>query len=215
SLRGADGVLRTDQPMWSYWLVQEGTLKVHPDTFTDRSGSAPPVVHLDTDAPLYDETGQLVTDQPWGIYYKPDHHFGGIQGGGMPRRLDVPPDAVAIDPYGPQRSAYTVGEDFAQLWTAGLAHCHRRFAGLSHLFSREPSGGIGCFTPDSFPVFDMAADNAFVIADSNHGYKMIGVGALVAKELLGEPQELLEPFRFSRYEHGALHPTSRSPFPWS
>jgi hypothetical protein len=51
-------------------------------------------------------------------------------------------------------------------------------------------------------------DNAYAIADSNHGYRMIGVGALVAKELL-------EPFRFSRYETGELHPTSHSPFPWS
>jgi hypothetical protein len=37
--------------------------------------------------------------------------------------------------------------------------------------------------------------------------------ALVAKELLNEPQELLEPLRFSRYETGELHPTSNSPFP--
>jgi glycine/D-amino acid oxidase-like deaminating enzyme len=92
---------------------------------------------------------------------------------------------------------------------------HRRFEDKSHLFSREPSGGRGCFTPDSFPVFDTFSENAYVIADSNHGYKMIGVGALVAKELMDEPQELLEPFRFSRYETGELHPTSHSPFPWS
>jgi len=57
--------------------------------------------------------------------------------------------------------------------------------------------------------------NAYVIADSNHGYKMIGVGALVAKELLGEEQGLLQPFRFGRYATGELHPTSHSPFPWS
>src|SRR5262249_43540276 len=75
--------------------------------------------------------------------------------------------------------------------------------------------GIGAFTPDSFPVFDTFRENAYVIADSNHGYKMIGVGALVAKELLGEPQALLEPFRFSRYRTGRLHPVSNSPFPWS
>src|SRR5215468_11067612 len=56
---------------------------------------------------------------------------------------------------------------------------------------------------------------AEAVADSNHGYKMIGVGALVAKELLGEPQALLEPFRFSRYRTGKLHPVSNSPFPWS
>ncbi len=46
-------------------------------------------------------------------------------------------------------------------------------------------------------------------------YVVIGVGALVAKELMDEPQDLLEPFRFSRYETGELHPTSHSPFPWS
>jgi len=44
---------------------------------------------------------------------------------------------------------------------------------------------------------------------------MIGVGELVAKELLGESQGLLEPFRFSRYATGRLHPVSHSPFPWS
>jgi len=54
-----------------------------------------------------------------------------------------------------------------------------------------------------------------VIADSNHGYKMIGVGALAAKEVLGERQALFEPFRFSRYAQGKLHPVSHSPFPWS
>ena len=42
---------------------------------------------------------------------------------------------------------------------------------------------------------------------------MIGVGALVAKEVLGEPQALLEPFRFSRYAEGRLHPVSHSPVP--
>ena len=54
-----------------------------------------------------------------------------------------------------------------------------------------------------------------MIADSNHGYKMIGVGKLVAEELLGGTSALLEPFRFSRYAEGRLHPTSHSPFPWS
>jgi hypothetical protein len=62
---------------------------------------------------------------------------------------------------------------------------------------------------------ELFRDNAYIIADSNHGYKMIGVGALVAKELMDEPQELLEPSRFSRSETGELHPTSHSPFPWS
>jgi hypothetical protein len=54
-----------------------------------------------------------------------------------------------------------------------------------------------------------------VIADSNHGYKMLGVGQLVAQEIMGEKSALLEPFRFARFEKGQLHPTSNSPFPWS
>ncbi len=214
SVRDQDGQLH-EAPMWTYWLVQEGTLKVDPASFTDAQGRPPPVVHVDTDAPLYDEDGTLVTDQPWGIYYKPDPNLGGIQGGSMPRRLAEPAGAVAVDPYGPDRAVYTSGAEFARLWTAGLAHCHAGLKGTRHLYSTAPSGGIGCFTPDSFPVFDQFGEFAYVIADSNHGYKMIGVGALVAAELLGEPQELLEPFRFDRFERGALHPTSHSPFPWS
>lgn len=215
TVRQRDDGAQREQRMWTYRLVQEGTLDVDPDSLTDDGGNPPPVVHVDTDAPLYDDAGELVTDKLWGIYYKPDSNFGGVQGGGMPREIDEAPDAVAVDPYGPASSSYVAGEDFARLWTAGLAHCHRRFEGTSHLYSRAPSGGIGCFTPDSFPVFDTFRQNAYVIADSNHGYKMVGVGALVASELLGQPQELLEPFRFSRYERGDLHPTSNSPFPWS
>jgi glycine/D-amino acid oxidase-like deaminating enzyme len=215
AVRGREGRLHTDVGMWTYLLLQEGTLGVDPGLFTDTRGELPPVVHVDSDAPLYDEDGELVTDQMWGIYYKPDFSFGGVQGGSMPVTVDKPIADVAVDPYGPASPEFVVSPDFARMWTAALAHCHRRFEGTRHLYKDEPSGGLGCFTPDSFPVFDMFRQNAYVIADSNHGYKMIGVGALVARELLGEPQELLAPFRFDRYERGELHPTSRSPFPWS
>ena len=44
---------------------------------------------------------------------------------------------------------------------------------------------------------------------------MLGVGALVAQEIVGRESELLKPFRFARYDTGDLHPTSNSPFPWS
>jgi len=215
AVRGREGQLHTDVGMWTYLLLQEGTLGVDPGLFTDTRGELPPVVHVDSDAPLYDEDGELVTDQMWGIYYKPDFSFGGVQGGSMPVTVDKPIADVAVDPYGPASPEFVVSPDFARMWTAALAHCHRRFEGTRHLYKDEPSGGLGCFTPDSFPVFDMFRQNAYVIADSNHGYKMIGVGALVARELLGEPQELLAPFRFDRYERGELHPTSASPFPWS
>jgi len=210
-----DGAVH-ERPTWVYWSLQEGTLGVDPGELTDNDGGMPPVVHVDTDAPLYDDRdGSLVTDRMWGIYFKPDFNFGGVQGGAVPYVVDRPADEVAVDPYGPASPDFVVGAEFARLWTSGLAHCLKRFEGSSHLFKREPSGGIGCFTPDSFPVFDSFCDNVFVIADSNHGYKMIGVGALVAEELLGAPQALLEPFRYRRFAEGRLHPVSNSPYPWS
>jgi len=212
----AAGTVHQDRPMWTYWALQEGTLEVDPGAFTTTSGGFPPVVHVDSDAPLYDDIdGTLITDQMWGIYFKPDFDFGGVQGGAAPYVVDRPASEVAVDPYGPASPEFVVGEDFARMWTSGLAHSLKRFSGQRHLYRTEPSGGIGAFTPDSFPVFDVFRQNAYVIADSNHGYKMIGVGALVAKELLGEKQALLEPFRFSRYRTGKLHPVSHSPFPWS
>ncbi|MGH3519042.1 MAG: NAD(P)/FAD-dependent oxidoreductase [Haloechinothrix sp.] len=213
---GPDGTVHPDTPMWTYWALQEGTLGVDPHEFTDNRGQLPPVVHVDSDQPLYDDIdGSLITDQMWGIYYKPDFSFGGVQGGASPHRLDRPAHEIAVDPYGPDSPEFTVGEDFIRMWTSALAHCQKRFEGKRHLYREEPSGGIGAFTPDSFPVFDTFRQNAYVIADANHGYKMLGIGALVAQELTGTPQALLEPFRFSRYATGKLHPTSNSPFPWS
>jgi methylglutamate dehydrogenase subunit A len=212
----ATGAVHPSLPMWTYWALQEGTLGVDPGAFTTSSGGFPPVVHVDSDAPLYDDIdGELITDQMWGIYFKPDFDFGGVQGGAAPYIVDRPAAEVAVDPYGPQSPEFVVREDFTRMWTSGLAHSLKRFENQRHLYRKEPSGGIGAFTPDSFPVFDTFSQNAYVIADSNHGYKMIGVGALVAKEVLGEPQALLEPFRFSRYSSGKLHPVSNSPFPWS
>jgi methylglutamate dehydrogenase subunit A len=215
SVTAPDGTGSQERPMWTYWALQEGTLAVDPATFT-AAGAPPPVLHVDCDAPLHDDvTGELITEQMWGIYYKPDVYFGGVQGGTSPYVVDKPAADVAVDPYGPESPEYTVREDFVRMWTSALAACHARFAGKRHLYRHEPTGGIGAFTPDSFPVFDVFRQNAYVIADSNHGYKLIGVGALAAKELLGERQALLQPFRFDRYRTGQLHPRSNSPFPWS
>ena len=215
-VRRPDGQLELAQPMWTYWALTEGTLGLDPGAFLTEQGEMPPVVHVDTDAPLYDDvSGELITDRLWGIYYKPDFHFGGIQGGASPYVVDMPAAQVAVDPYGLDSPQFVVDDAFVRMWTSALAHCHGRFQGRREAYKREPSGGIGAFTPDNFPVFDTFHENAYVIADSNHGYKMIGVGALVAKEMLGERQALLEPFRFDRYAAGRLHPTSHSPFPWS
>ena len=210
------GVVSQNIPMWVYWSLQEGTLGVDPKLQVTEDGAMPPVIHVDTDAPLHsDEDGRLITDDMWGIYYKPDFHFGGVQGGAAPFIIDKPVDEVAVDPYGPASPEFVVGPDFADMWVSALAHCQSRFSGMTPRFKREPSGGIGAFTPDSFPVFDEVCENCFVIADSNHGYKMIGVGDLVADKICGGSPDLLKPFRLSRYEEGALHPVSNSPFPWS
>lgn len=216
SIKDLHGKVHDNIPMWVYWSLQEGTLGIDPEIQKTNDGQFPPVIHVDSDAPLYsDEDGSLITDQLWGIYYKPDFHFGGIQGGAAPFKVETDPDQVAVDPYGPESPDFIVGPEFAHMWVSALAHCQKRFEGALAKYKDEPSGGIGAFTPDSFPVFDVFCENCFVVADSNHGYKMIGVGKLVAQEVCGTPSRLLEPFRFSRYAQGNLHPVSHSPFPWS
>ena len=216
SIKGADGALHHNVPMWCYWSLQEGTLGVDPDYQKTNDGKMPPVIHVDTDAPLLSSVdGSLVSEEMWGIYYKPDFHFGGVQGGAMPYKVETPLDQVAVDPYGPSSPDFVVGDEFAHMWCSALAHCQKRFEGQIGKYKKEPSGGIGCFTPDSFPVFDRFCDNVFIVADSNHGWKMIGVGELVAKTITGEQSDLLKPFRFARFAEGDLHPTSNSPYPWS
>jgi glycine/D-amino acid oxidase-like deaminating enzyme len=196
-----------DRPMWTYWNLQEGEIKVDPAMFATADGGAPPVIHLDTDAPLYTDAGELVTDELWGIYYKRDRH--GVQGGAAPLTVD---GEVELDPY-PQTT--NVDPGFPDMWCAALSHAMSRFEGCRSLYENARSGGVGAFTADNFPVFDYLKPNVYAILDSNHGYKMIGVGREVAKVLVGEHSSLLYPFRFERFESGDLHPVSNSPYPWS
>lgn len=216
NIKAKDGLIHDGIPMWVFWSLQEGTLGVDPKMQRTNDGVMPPVIHVDSDAPLFSSVdGTLITEEMWGIYYKPDFHFDGIQGGAAPFKVETDPDHVAVDPYGPDSPDFVVGPEFAHMWCSALAHCQKRFEGQMPLYKDEPSGGIGAFTPDSFPVFDIFCDNCYVVADSNHGYKMLGVGKLVAEELTGVRSELMKPFRFSRYADGDLHPVSNSPFPWS
>ena len=216
TVKDLKGSVHENVDMWRYWQLEEGVLQVKPEILLTNDGSMPPVLHVDTDAPLIsDVDGSVITEEMWGIYYKPDWHFNGIQGGASPYKVETPVDEVAVDPYGPSSPEFVSSHEFAHMWVSALAHCHKRFEGMMPKYHKEPSGGIGCFTPDSFPVFDHFSENVAVIADSNHGWKMIGVGHLIADEILGEKQDLLEPFRFKRYETGELHPVSNSPYPWS
>jgi len=57
------GTGETARPMWTYWALQEGTLAIVPAEFTDNRGAFPPVTHVDSDVPLYDDiSGDLITD---------------------------------------------------------------------------------------------------------------------------------------------------------
>lgn len=217
SVRAKDGKLHENVDMWIYWQLEEGVLNVDPDMFKKNDGGQPPVMHVDTDAPLLSTVDGSVIEEGkiWGLYYKPDFHFGGVQGGAMPYPVETPVDELQLDPYGPASPEWISSPKFAHMWVSALAHCHKRFEGTMDKYHKEPSGGVGCFTPDSFPVFDEFCENVYVIADSNHGYKMLGVGKLVAEHIIGDTSELLKPFRFARYAEGDLHPTSNSPFPWS
>jgi glycine/D-amino acid oxidase-like deaminating enzyme len=206
-VRAPSGDVVRDRPMWTYWNLQEGEITVDPQMFATADGGAPPVIHLDTDAPLYTDEGALVTDELWGIYYKRDRH--GVQGGASP--LVVEGD-VELDPY---PSTTDVDPGFPDMWCAALSHAMSRFEGCRPLYKQARSGGVGAFTVDNFPVFDYLRPNVYAILDSNHGYKMIGVGREVAKVLVGDHSSLLYPFRFERFATGDLHPVSSSPYPWS
>ncbi len=210
-IRAPGGDLVRDRPMWTYWRLQEGEVRLDLAKYLTAAGDVPPVIHIDSSEPLVsDKTGQVITDELWGIYFKRDRH--GVQGGAVPENLG---GDAQVDPYGPASPLYTVKDDFVDYWTAGLAHCMSRFEGCHALYAHAPSGGVGAFTADNFPVFDFMLPNVYVIADSNHGYKMIGIGREVARVLMGEPSAALFPFRFARFAEGDLHPVSNSPYPWS
>ena len=85
SIRDEKGKTHKDYPMWIYWMLTEGVLGVDPNLQKTDDGKMPPVIHVDSDAHLYsDVDGSLITDKMWGIYYKPDFNFKGIQGGSAP-----------------------------------------------------------------------------------------------------------------------------------
>ncbi len=205
-VRTPEGDVHKDQEMWTYWYLQEGEISVDPKLLSLPDGSMPPVLHVDSDAPLYDDDGKLITDELWGNYFKQDPH--GVQGGAAPIIVG---HEFEVDPY----PTASVESSFADMWCASLSHCMERFEGKRGTYANVRSGGVGCFTAASFPIFDDMRPNVYVIADSNHGYKMIGVGREVAQVMTGGHSSVLYPFRYERFATGDLHPVSNSPYPWS
>jgi glycine/D-amino acid oxidase-like deaminating enzyme len=205
-VRQPDGSVAEDLPMWTYWYLQEGELEIDPAGFVTADGDSSPVLHVDSDQPLHDDDGRLITDEPWGVYFKPDRDS--IQGGAQPLRVG---EDFTVDPY----PTGSVEPGFADMWSAALSHCLQRFERGRKYYRQVRSGGAGAFTVDNFPVFDYMRPNVFVAADSNHGYKMIAVGREISRVIAGEHSSLLHPFRYERFATGDLHPVSHSPYPWS
>ena len=84
---------------------RKGTLAVEPSYGMTDDGAMPPVIHVDSNEPLYsDIDGRLITDQMWGIYYKP-----GLQLRRRPgrRRALQGGDAVGRGRYRPLRPGVT------------------------------------------------------------------------------------------------------------
>jgi glycine/D-amino acid oxidase-like deaminating enzyme len=208
-----NGAAHETKPIVTYWKLQEGDYWLDDVELTTANGVEPPVVHLDHVVPLRsDRDGHVIEDGAWGIYYKLGRVGHGVQGGGVPIRLGP---EFELEPYGPTNPDHVVGDEFTDYFTAGLAWAHERFRGKGAAWKGAPHGGIGAFTPDNYPVVDWALPNAYMVMDSNHGFKMIGMGKLVARDIVGGSESRLDGFRLSRYEQGVTHAASHSPYPWN
>ena len=159
SVKGRDGKVHDGVRMWHYMALQEGTLGVDPEYQKTNDGRMPPVIHVDTDAPLHsDRDGHLITDKLWGLYYKPDFHFGGVQGGAMPAVVTPDPDDVRVDPYGPKSPEFVVTDNFADMWTSALAFCQKRFEGQHAKYrSESPRAASAASRPTAFPCSTASA----------------------------------------------------------
>ena len=200
------------RPIVTYWKLQEGDYWLDDVELAGPDGE-PPVVHLDHVVPLVsDRDGRVLDDGPWGIYYKIGKRGYGVQGGGVPIRIGP---EMELEPYGHENPEHVVGDEFTDYFTAGLAWAHERFRGKGNEWHTDPHGGIGAFTPDNYPVVDYVLRNAYMVMDSNHGFKMIGLGKLVANDIVRGGESRLDPFRLARYETGVTHAVSNSPYPWN
>ncbi|MFQ5410406.1 MAG: NAD(P)/FAD-dependent oxidoreductase, partial [Anaerolineales bacterium] len=210
--RYPDGTV-VDKDMWTYWRLLEGEV-YYDKPYLTADGFNPPVLHVELmNTPVYDDDGKELKDHTY-IYYKNGNERmdrPGLQGGTIPVKLG--PKAVT-DPYGHANDEYQAEPEFADYMCAAMGQTMSRFKGIRKNFRERRNGGIGAFTPDNVPVFDFVLPNVYMIADSNHGFKMTGVGKLVAKQLMGDDVEELKPFAFSRFGAGKTFGSTNSHSPW-
>ena len=134
-----------------------------------------------------------------------------MQGGGVPVKVGV---EASVDPYGHANEEYQAEPEFADYFCAAMGQTMSRFEGCRPNFRERRNGGIGAFTPDNVPIFDWVLPNLYMIEDSGHGFKMVGVGKLVARLLEGDDVEELKPFALSRFAEGRTFGKSNSHSPW-
>lgn len=211
----ADGSRAEGADMWTYWRLEEGEVYYDGPYYT-ADNKNPPVLHVELmNTPVIDPvTGRELGDNVY-VYWKNGTERmerPGIQGGGMPVKLGP---MASVEPYGHANDEYQAGPDFADYFTACMGMLMERFEGIRPNFKERRNGGIGAFTPDNIPVIDWVLPNVFMISDSNHGFKMTGVGKLVARQLEGSsavPE--LQPFRFDRFAKGQAFGSGNTHSPW-
>ena len=214
-LHYANGDINKDIDMWTYWRLLEGEVYVD-EPYRTADDRDPPVLHVELmNTPVDDpNSGERIQDHFYTYLRYAAERVGkpGVQGGTIP--INLGPNAT-IDPYGHANDEYQADDWFADYYCATLSMLMTRFEGCRANFKERRNGGIGAFTPDNVPIFDFVLPNAYMIADSNHGFKMAGVGKLVAKTLAGDATpDALKPFNFSRFANGTTFGASNSNCPW-
>ncbi|MFZ0013188.1 MAG: FAD-binding oxidoreductase, partial [Acidimicrobiia bacterium] len=210
-----DGSFVSDKDMWTYWRLEEGEVYFDGPYYT-ADNLNPPVLHIELmNTPLVDPATGVELDDNVYVYWKNGTERmerPGIQGGGLPKMIG--PDA-AVEPYGHANDVYQADEAFADHFTAAMGMFMKRFEGIRPDFKERRNGGIGAFTPDNVPVMDWILPNVYMIADSNHGFKMTGIGKLVARDIAGSGTVTgLAPFRFSRFADGKAYGSGTTHSPW-
>ena len=210
-----DGTTVKDKDMWTYWRLEEGEVYYDGPYYTADKKN-PPVLHIELmNTPVVDpQTGEELDDNVY-VYWKNGTERmekPGIQGGAMPHELGP---RASVEPYGHANDEYQAGPQFADYITACMAMFMKRFEGIRPNFKERRNGGIGAFTPDNVPVVDWIMPNVFMIADSNHGFKMTGIGKLVARQVVGSQSvHELQPFTFDRYAKGEAFGSGTTHSPW-
>ena len=214
-IRYPDGMVAPDVDMWTFWRLLEGEVFVDKPYRTSENRD-PPVLHVELmNTPVIDpKSGQELQDHTY-VYWKyAAERMGtpGVQGGIIPKKIGP---KAELEPYGHANDSYQAEPEFADILCTSMGQLMSRFEGCREQFKERRNGGIGAFTPDNVPIFDWIKDNVYMVADSNHGFKMTGVGKLLAHHLAtGDTVSELAPFSMSRFANGSTFGDRNSNCPW-